>query len=131
MKGCKLKYIIKINYAVSVSKDNGKENHKRAKAKFEFEKQLIERYSGFTLDYIMENYTNFRRTIHNLEPLVYNGKYWLSYMDVGLEMISDKFGITFEHHYDKLYMGIPLVETELINYIESIQPDWFTTVSKI
>jgi hypothetical protein len=32
------KYIIKVDYAVSMKKDNGAENRKRATEKFEFEK---------------------------------------------------------------------------------------------
>jgi hypothetical protein len=131
MKNCKSKYIIKVDYAVSMKKDNGAENRKRASEKFEFEKILIEKFSGVSLDYISENYTNQRRYIHKLEPLVYNGKYWLSYMNVGLEMLIDKYGIVIENHYDNMYIAIPNEQVEVIEFIKSIQPKWFSTVKKI
>jgi hypothetical protein len=38
--------------------------------------------------------------------LVYNGKYWLSYMNVGLEMLIDKYGIVIENHYDNMYIAM-------------------------
>jgi hypothetical protein len=131
MKNCKSKYIIKVDYAVSMKKDNGAKNRKRASEKFEFEKILIEKFSGVSLDYISENYTNQRRYIHKLEPLVYNGKYWLSYMNVGLEMLIDKYGIVIENHYDNMYIAIPNEQVEVIEFIKSIQPKWFSTVKKI
>jgi hypothetical protein len=131
MKNCKSKYIIKVDYAVSMKKDNGAENRKRATEKFEFEKILIEKFSGVSLDYISENYTNQRKYIHKLEPLVYNGKYWLSYMNVGLEMLIDKYGIVIENHYDNMYIAIPNEQVEVIEFIKSIQPKWFSTVKKI
>jgi hypothetical protein len=47
------------------------------------------------------------KNIYKLEPLVYNGKYWLSYMNVGLEMLIDKYGIVIENHYDNMYILCP------------------------
>jgi hypothetical protein len=77
MKNCS-KYIIKVDYAVSMKKDNGAENRKRATEKFEFEKILIEKFSGVSLDYI-----------------------------------------------------VPNEQVEVIEFIKSIQPKWFSTVKKI
>jgi hypothetical protein len=131
LRGCKSRHIIKIDYAVDIEQDNGEENRKRAIEKFDFESQLINKFSGVSVDFILENYTRTRIHVHNLEPLVYNDKYWLKYMDIGLEMLKDRHGIIIEHHYDNMYLAIPNNESEIITFIQSIQPEWFTTVLKI
>jgi hypothetical protein len=44
-------------------------------------------------------------------------------------MLIDKYGIVIENHYDNIH-AVPNEQVEVIEFIKSIQPKWFSKRKK-
>jgi hypothetical protein len=78
---------------------------------------------------------NFRRFARmnpklfpNYEPLPDDDYCFSSGMDLGFKQLEDKFGIIYGLQWDKTYIAVPNIHTEVINFIESEESKYITRI---
>ena len=130
MTNCKHRKIYKFYYATPMNTDKQHaENWKRAEEYNKFKRDLIDKFSP-------ENYAELAKYTVWADalniPRVQYSKTWLhSQMDIGIDMLSDTYGIEFELQWSSMYIGIPLDAVDIIAFFESNKPSWVTTVKRI
>jgi len=111
----------------------GKETDKKRKAawrkaeeKSKLTQELIEKFSGETFELINKHTVLASK---NRVPYI---KEWLhSTFDIGKDMMTEKTGVLFEHHWRSEYYMVPKSRPDIIAWMDSKVPDWVSIVTRV
>ena len=123
--------IYKISTAYPIKKtDKGLEIFwKRCDEKIQLTQQFIEKYSGETFKSLLR-FTAFANLIS--EKQVPYSKPWLTNtLEIGKDMIMEKTGVLFQHHWRSEYWMVPKNRTDIIEWMDSNVPSWVSIVKRV